>query len=99
MVPVVVEILEQAIEEMTGARVWYEQRSAAVALRFLRELDVAVSQIASNPQRWPEHLHGTRRYLMNRFPYLIVFETLPDRVRIIACQHGAQKPGYWRRRV
>jgi plasmid stabilization system protein ParE len=82
-----------------AARLWYAERSSAAALRFMRELDHAIAQITESPHRWPEHLHGTRRYRLDRFPYLIVYREQNDRVQVIACQHGHRRPGYWRDRL
>jgi toxin ParE1/3/4 len=94
-----VEIHADALEETREARRWYAQRSPAAALRFLGELDTAIDAIAQHPDRWPTHLHGTRRYLLKRFPFLLVYQVRDDRVVVIACQHGRRRPGYWRDRL
>jgi plasmid stabilization system protein ParE len=94
-----IEFLPEAIEEAAEARAWYASRSATAARRFLRELDRAVGQIREAPLRWPEHFHGTRRYRVARFPFLIVYRVRDDRIEIIACQHGNRRPGYWRERL
>ena len=48
---------------------------------------------------WVDYLHGTRRYLMRRFPYLVVYRATPDKLQVIAVAHGKRKPGYWRNRL
>lgn len=94
-----IELLAEATEEATQAREWYESRSPTAARRFGEELDQAMAAIAEAPNRWPEHLHGTRRYRLNRFPFLIVYQVAGDRVRVVAIQHTSRRPGYWRMRV
>jgi plasmid stabilization system protein ParE len=94
-----VELHPEAIAEAWEARLWYAQRSPTAALRFLNELDRAIEEVSQNPLRWPTHLHGTRRYRLRRFPYLLVYRVVADeRVQIIACQHARRRPGYWRDR-
>ena len=94
-----VELLEEALEEARAARIWYAERSPTAAIRFVIEVDHAIDEISQHPLRWPAHLHGTRKYRLRRFPYLIVYRALLDRVQVIACQHGKRRPGYWRDRI
>ncbi|MBP88756.1 MAG: hypothetical protein CMJ64_18930 [Planctomycetaceae bacterium] len=47
----------------------------------------------------PTYLHGTRRYLLERFPYFVVYRETEEKLQVIAIAHGKRKPGYWRRRV
>jgi toxin ParE1/3/4 len=37
-------------------------------------------------------------YRLNRFPYLIYYEIMPNRVRVVAIAHKRRRPGYWRNR-
>ena len=94
-----VEVHADAVEEMRQARIWYAHRSIEAAERFVAELDRAIAEIAVTPERWPAHLHGTRRYRLHRFPFLIVYRIAPAAVKIVACQHGRRRPGYWRDRT
>ena len=94
-----VEFHPDALEEAREGHRWYAQRNPSAAERFLAELDRAVAEIGGSPSRWPTHLHGTRRFVLRRFPYIIVYRATPDRVEVIACQHARRRPGYWRERM
>jgi len=63
----------EAIAEAAAAVKWYQERSDAAAAAFLAELDRAVESIAEAPERWPQYLHETRRFLLHRFPFAIVY--------------------------
>lgn len=93
------ELHPEAIEEAREARDWYELRSDNAAVAFVAELDCAVERISVSPERWARYLHGTRRYLMKRYPFAVVYRTLGDRLQIVAVAHGRRRPGYWRRRI
>lgn len=92
------EILPEAVEEAAAARAWYEERSPTAAKRFVKELDHAVRRILESPKLWPSYLHGTRRYLLRRFPYVVVYREENDRTLILAVAHCKRRPGYWKNR-
>jgi hypothetical protein len=39
------------------------------------------------------HLHGTRRFVLDRFPFSIVYLDTAEFVNIVAVAHGKPKPG------
>ena len=88
-----------ALDESEAAVDWYRRRSIRAAEMFLDELDHAISRIANYPAEFPEYLFGTRRMVLSRFPYLIVFRVTTVGVEVIAVAHGHRRPGYWRDRV
>jgi plasmid stabilization system protein ParE len=99
MDPRPIELHPEAIAEARDAREWYAERNSAAADAFMAELDIAIDQICDSPDRWAPYLHGTRRYLLKRFPYLVVYRTGADKIQVIAVAHGKRKPGYWRDRI
>ncbi|HEY6987765.1 MAG TPA: type II toxin-antitoxin system RelE/ParE family toxin, partial [Bryobacteraceae bacterium] len=78
---------------------WYRQRSVRAAELFLDELDRAVAQLQTDANRFPEYLFGTRRLLLRRFSYLVIFRLTTTAIEVIAIAHGRRRPGYWRERV
>jgi plasmid stabilization system protein ParE len=94
-----VDIHPEAIDEAQAANRWYGERSASAAVAYLAELDLAVEAIAENPEMWPRYVHGTRRYILHRFPFYLVYRESAGRLEIIAVAHGRRKPGYWKNRI
>jgi plasmid stabilization system protein ParE len=88
-----------ALEEAGAATDWYARRSRRAAERFLDELDAAVDQISRNPGQYPSYNFATRRMVLRRFPFVIIFREAAVRVEIIAIAHGRRRPGYWRDRL
>jgi len=88
-----------ASAEAEAAFEWYRQRSERAAARFLDELDRAIEQISWFPNRFPNFEFGTRRTLLRRFPYFVVFRETEAQVEVVAVAHGHRRPGYWRDRV
>src|SRR6266851_1403908 len=87
-----------AIREARKDYRWYLRRSAGAANRFRAALQEALSQITKSPDRWPVYLHGTRYRLLRRFPFIVVYRQLVDRLQVLAVAHGRRRPGYWKRR-
>jgi len=85
----------EAIKEARAARERYLERSAEVADAFMAELDAAIERIEQGPSRWPPYLGGTRRYLLHRFPFFVVFREAALRIEIVAVAHARRRPGYW----
>jgi toxin ParE1/3/4 len=85
----------EAIAEARAAREWYESRSAAAAAAFMAELDGAIERIEEAPRTWPPYVGDTRRYLLRRFPFFVVFREVADGVQIVAVAHARRQPGYW----
>jgi toxin ParE1/3/4 len=89
----------EAREEFRGAARWYRARNVVAAAEFRAAGSAAVREVIQTPQRWPKYLYGTRRVVLQRFPFSVVYLDNPDVITIIAVAHSKRKPGYWRDRV
>jgi len=98
-VAIALEYLEEALEDAEAAARWYAERSAAAAAGFSEEIDAAESAIGDLPEAWPLFDHGTRRYLLRRYPFSIIYRVEPSRILILAVAHGHRRPGYWKSRT
>jgi len=95
-----IEFHEGASAEYDAAFDWYLERSPDAALRFDAEVDRALAEIIAAPRRWAEGLHSTRRYLLRRFPYILIYREHPSgTIQIVAVAHTGRKPAYWRQRL
>jgi len=88
-----------AWREIEAADEWYLARSPDASQEFLADVDTAVEEILQAPHRWAKHLYGTRRLVMQRFPFSIVYLDDPDVITIIAVAHSKRKPGHWKDRL
>jgi toxin ParE1/3/4 len=64
---------EGAVAEYEAAFDWYYQRSEFVASRFAEEMNRAIIMISDAPSRWPLANHGTRKFLLQRFPFAVFY--------------------------
>jgi len=89
----------EARQEIDSAFDWYFERSPRAAEAFLAEVDAALVQIVSHPQIHPPYTRNTRRRVLERFPYSVVFQEKGDIILIVAIAHAKRRFGYWRGRV
>ena len=97
--PLRLEYLDEALEEAEEAARWYAERSPTAAAGFAHELELAEAAIERTPNAWPAYEHGTRRFLLRRFPYSAVYRIEQSRIVIIAVAHAHRRPGYWKQRL
>jgi plasmid stabilization system protein ParE len=91
---------DEAASEYDAAFDWYLARSPEAATRFDNEVERALQQIAENPQRWAAGISGTRRYLLRKFPFMLIYRELARKtVQIVAVAHTSRKPGFWKQRI
>ena len=93
------DILDEALEESEEAARWYARRSASAAVGFSESLALAIWQIQQSPDSWQPHDHGTRRILLRRYPYWVIYRVEDARIVIIAVAHTSRRPDYWHDRV
>jgi plasmid stabilization system protein ParE len=94
-----VDILPQAVAEGREAREFYLSKSTAVEEAFRLEIEDAIAMIRDHPETWPTYVLGTRRFILNRFPYSLVYRTDGTDSLIVAIAHAKRKPAYWQSRL
>jgi plasmid stabilization system protein ParE len=94
-----IRIHSQAQKEINEAFEWYFKRSPKAAEAFLSEIGASVAQIASHPQFYPVYTRNTRRRILEKFPYSVIFQEKDEVILVVAVAHAERRPGYWRGRI
>jgi plasmid stabilization system protein ParE len=81
--------------ELDAAREYYSRENPELAMSFLDEVRHALRCIGEAPHAWPAHIQGTRRYLLRRFPFYLVYQVRTEDVVIVAVVHNRRDPLYW----
>ncbi len=91
---------EPAAEEFREAVRWYEARHSGLGAEFLDAVAATLSRIETNPEIGTTiSTDGrTRRALVARFPYQVVYRLRPAETVIVAVAHAKRAPGYWKHR-
>jgi len=76
--------------ELDGAVDWYEARVDGLGLKFVLLVDEALQEIQESPAKFPQWEHDARfrKFVMQRYPYVVFYRELADRIDVIAIAHG-----------
>jgi toxin ParE1/3/4 len=85
--------------EITEAATYYEGCRDGLGRAFLETVEQGANSILAEPERWRRITGPWRRYLLNRFPYGIIYRVNEGAVFVAAVMHLHRKPGYWKDRV
>jgi len=89
----------EARAELREAHRWYYERSPLSATAFAHAIDNAVSRIVEAPTQYPLADQGTRKLVLQRFPFNIFYLSGESEIVIVAVAHQKRRPGYWSTRV
>jgi len=89
----------EAENDLRDAAEFYRQQAGpALSLPFLTEFEHAISLLLRHPGLGARWRGDTRRYVMRRFPYSVIYSINGEEMRIWAIAHHSRLPGFWRAR-
>jgi toxin ParE1/3/4 len=92
-------IHREARAELDNSVAYYEEQKAGLGLDFLSEVEQTIGKIQQNPNIGaPYKILELRRYVVQRFPYLIFYAEFGAFIWVVAIAHGKRRPDYWRKR-
>lgn len=94
-----VRFLEAARAELRGGVRFYNAQQAGLGHRFRDEVRATVERIRSLPEAWPPLSENTRRCLVHRFPYGLIYQVRDDEILIVAVAHLHREPEHWKDRI
>ena len=88
-----------AEEELLAAVCHCERERAGRGIRLEALVTRAEKQIRRFPSCGSNFERGTRRLVLLRLPYSLIYLVQADRCLIVAVAHAKREPGYWRERM
>ncbi|MCP4755005.1 MAG: type II toxin-antitoxin system RelE/ParE family toxin [Proteobacteria bacterium] len=92
-------VTPEAEDDLSKAFTWYEERRKGLGHDFLLQVDAAFRFIERNPFVFPEVYKKTRRYLIKRFPYKILYRVVDPKIVVLAIIYGGRDPEWIRKRM
>ena len=84
---------------------YYAAQQPGLDAEFLAEFEHSSRQLGQFPEIGPvagglmTSVRRSRRLIMRRFPYLLIYSLAPASLTIVAIAHQSRRPGFWRNRV
>ena len=94
-----IDFLELAEIELHNAIEYYNGISSGLGYEFALEMKKNTGKNHTVPEAWSPLSKRTRRCLMNRFPYGVIYQIRKESILIIAIMHLHQKPTSWKNRT
>ena len=88
-----------AAAEIDEAYLWYEAQRTGLGEEFLAEVNGALDTIREMPELYAVVHRDTRRAMLVRFPYSLLYRLVNKQVIVVACFHGKRDPRRWQSRT
>ncbi len=94
-----VRLHPQARAELIEAVRFYESRARSLGREFLAEVRQVSSLLRDHPEAGAPYTGSTRRLILRRFPYTIIYTYRDAQIVVLAVAHQRRRPGYWQARA
>lgn len=94
-----INFLEVAQLELDEAVAYYNYELSGLGDVFLADALKALDRIAAVPEAWYSFSARTRRCLLRRFPYAIIYQIREAEILVVAVAHQHRGPHYWENRL
>ena len=78
--------------DVAEAQLWYEAQRRGLGAEFNSEVSRVIERLSDTPLIYQSVFRNVRRAIIHRFPYLVWFQVIGERVIVLACTHGKQDP-------
>jgi plasmid stabilization system protein ParE len=94
------DLSKEAEDDMLEAYIWDEQQKSGLREEFLESLDKASLAIVQSPDAYRiRYNQKVRAFVVERFPYLILYTLQRNDVNVIAVFNTSRNPKTWKKRV
>jgi plasmid stabilization system protein ParE len=77
---------------------YYNQAQPGQGEQFAAAVEEATARALAFPLAGSLGEHNTRRVLLKKFPFSVIYRPEPDGIVVFAVAHQSRLPGYWRSR-
>ncbi len=84
-----------AHDELAEIKRYYNRQQQGLGNVFKREAEAAAKLILERPLAWQVEIEPARRFLLNQFPYKMVYLVRADQIVVLAIMHQHRQPDYW----
>lgn len=94
----VVEIADAAATDARKAFLWYEDKSAALGLRFESDFKQIIERLKENPEAFQVRYTKVRVAFLENFPFGIHYFVKGNIVVVLAVFHTSLSTEHWKKR-
>ena len=92
-------VLSCAEAEMVEAVEFYNSQRPGLGYEFAAEVKAAFNRIEQFPDAWPPFSKRSRRCIVNRFPFGVLYQERADSILVVAIMDLRRDPVRWNDRL
>ncbi len=96
-IPVVLR--PEAEQDLLSARDWYDRQRVGFGDEFSAQVSAVFDRLAAMPELYAVRWQDVQSCRLWRFPYIVYYRALSDRVEVLAVLHGSRDPSAWQSRA
>jgi hypothetical protein len=89
-----IQIKPVAVQMAKDAYDWYEEQKEGLGNLFLSELSRCYTKLEKNPLFYQKLKKNYRHLVLNKFPYVLIFEIIEYEIIIFAVFHTSRSPKF-----
>ncbi|HEC19098.1 MAG TPA: type II toxin-antitoxin system RelE/ParE family toxin [Gammaproteobacteria bacterium] len=94
-----IRLLDVAQQELDETIEYFYEEVPDLGKEFLAEVLKALDRIGRHPHAWHPCSERTRRWLLRRFPYAVIYQILEKEILVVAVACLQREPNYWQARI
>jgi plasmid stabilization system protein ParE len=94
-----ISVLSCAEQEFTETVDYYNEQCPGLGYEFAAEVKNAFDRIKSFPEAWALISSRSRRCIINRFPYGVLYQVRQEFILVSAIMHLKRDPKKWQERI
>ena len=91
--------LTLARDELAETKRFYNRQQQGLGDAFKREAEAAAKLIFERPLSWQIEAEPVRRFILDRFPYKMLYVIRAELIVVIGVAHQHRQPDYWVDRI
>jgi toxin ParE1/3/4 len=92
-------LIPKAEQDIEAASAWYDAQRIGLGQDFLDRANDALNRIRTMPELYAPAWQDIRLCPLKRFPFIVYYRVLVDRIEVIAVFHGSRDPSAWQSRA
>jgi toxin ParE1/3/4 len=97
--PFSIEISDDAEVDFDKSYEYYYEDSPKVADTFFKRINLGFENIKQNPNSFPIAHKDVRKYVVEKFPFVIYYRIVDTVIQVIAIFHTSRNPEIWNERI
>src|SRR5690349_14020014 len=90
-----IQIEDRVLHDFSEAFTYYHLISNSLSEKFEVAFATALNKLSAKPRNYYNLGHNLRRIKLGKFPHMLVYTVIKEKVTVVALFHQASNPSQW----